>query len=741
MKKFIPLFVFALFLFVPVANASFGPLATTGDLQDIQNQLNGIQDQVTILHHQIGGKLGSIVINPTVLTTSTVAASLPNPIVLNGANTTTLSGIGSSTFGGSVVVNGSNTSTITGDDTASFIPNFNTMHHFPTPAALANGAKCGASTGITDPGTCLNAFYAADDTVQSTTAVTFPYGTYTTAVPVVFNTQSHLVYLFGQPGAGTVWNYTSTTASNAMTFNDCNSNNKRPAVQMQHMAFTGATTTAGGPTAIFAGGTNGGCLTKLDDIFITSFTTALHTGSGTYMFAFTNSEVQSVAQALWIGPASNSGEHMYFDNDTWGNPVSSASATQYVFLDVNGVSSADFHANSFDCGGVQISTGNLSVTFDGDNHWENPCNTQVAYNYLDVLSSTNTVVNIYGGTAMNDATTTIASPGGGAFYFNCGATCSSYGLQFNRNGSATTTVLGWGNTLSASNARITACNSNLSTVPFTVAVVRGGGTVLLQNNGCLYGMGGNFLQGWNFNPGNNQMTVYGGASGPDLTIAGNLGGAGTGVSNCFSGNAQTCVGTSTIEVQGTFGGRSIIFSATTTAAGTEGAAQGALTWVFNGGASTTFTLPTIASTLGRIINVINRGTAPFTMAPTSTDFIAIGDTTTTLYTVTRGQSVTLQNDSLRWSMISHDPQRYVTAVSIGGASLSAGACTSTTTGVDAWIATSTSNSRTFPTSPTIFPGTGATWYTYLSGAGTVTTEVCEPVIGTPTASSYNFTVN
>lgn len=673
--------------------------------------------------------------------TSGTVISVGDPLTVGGATSSTVSGSGTSTFGKAATFGGIATSTIVGDDTASLIPNIDTYRFFSRPAAFTAGVvTCGGVQNISDPGVCLQDIYNADNAVQSTTALMFPYGTFNTATPVTFNTFAHLVFLNGQPGAGTVWNYTGTTSTVAMTFDDCNSNNKRPAVQMQHFTLIGANAAAGGPTAIYAGGPNGGCMTKLDDIHIQGFLVGLHTGSNTYMFAFTNSLVQSNGQGLWIGQPSNSGEHMLFDNDTWGNPVASASATQYVFIDVNGVSSAEFHTNSFDCVGAQISSGALSVSFTGDNHFENPCRGTPFYTYLDVLSSTGSTVNVWGATFMNDATSTAETPGNGQFYANCGAVCNFYGVHWNRNGSATTTVVGISNTNSLANARITSCGSDLATVPFTTATVKGGGIVLLQNNGCLYGMGGSFMQGYNFNPGNNQMTWYGGGSGPSFITGGNLGGVGTAVSNCFAGNAVTCVGSSTLFVNGSFGARTVVFSATTTASGLYDGAQGALTWVFNGGASTTLTLPLLSSSTGDVKFIINRGSAPFTLVASSTDFITIGDATTTSYTVTRGQSLALQNDATRWSVISHDPQRYVTA-SIGGASLAAGACTSTTNTVDNWITTSTSNSRVYTASPTTFPGAGAAWQSYLSSQGVVTTEVCEIVLGTPTASTYTFTIN
>jgi len=127
---------------------------------------------------------------------------------------------------------------------------------------------------------------------------------------------------------------------------------------------------------------------------------------------------------------------------------------------------------------------------------------------------------------------------------------------------------------------------------------------------------------------------------------------------------------------------------------------------------------------------------------TSTDFINIGNVTTTSYTVTRGGSITIQDGgSQRWDVLSRSPQRYLTA-SIGGGSLVAGNCTSTTTGVDTWITTSTADAMTFPTSPNGARVNSSTWDSQLTANGVVTTEVCsDGVTETPAATAYVFTVN
>lgn len=76
-----------------------------------------------------------------------------------------------------------------------------------------------------------------------------------------------------------------------------------------------------------------------------------------------------------------------------------------------------------------------------------------------------------------------------------------------------------------------------------------------------------------------------------------------------------------------------------------------------------------------------------------------------------------------------------TTGTIGGGSLSAGACTSGTVNVS-----NAATTMAVAASPATYPGDGAFWHGYVSSAGTVTLKVCEAVAATPTASVYNVRV-
>lgn len=78
-----------------------------------------------------------------------------------------------------------------------------------------------------------------------------------------------------------------------------------------------------------------------------------------------------------------------------------------------------------------------------------------------------------------------------------------------------------------------------------------------------------------------------------------------------------------------------------------------------------------------------------------------------------------------------------TTGSIGGSSLTAGACASGTV----MIAGATLTSK-IDVSPQTYPGAGFWWSGYLSSASTntITVTVCAAVAGTPAASLYNVGV-
>lgn len=90
-------------------------------------------------------------------------------------------------------------------------------------------------------------------------------------------------------------------------------------------------------------------------------------------------------------------------------------------------------------------------------------------------------------------------------------------------------------------------------------------------------------------------------------------------------------------------------------------------------------------------------------------------------------------DENQWTtMVSNQPL-FGTSTSIGGSLLAAGGCTSGATTV-----TGATSSMEVVVTPTTYPGDGVFWNGYVSSANTITVKVCEVILGTPTASTYNL---
>jgi hypothetical protein len=76
-----------------------------------------------------------------------------------------------------------------------------------------------------------------------------------------------------------------------------------------------------------------------------------------------------------------------------------------------------------------------------------------------------------------------------------------------------------------------------------------------------------------------------------------------------------------------------------------------------------------------------------------------------------------------------------TSTSIGGSSLTAGTCASTTVTI-----TGLTTAMVIDTTPATYPGDAFYWRSYASAANTATVKVCAAAAGTPTASVFNLRV-
>lgn len=598
-----------------------------------------------------GGGSGSV-------STGTIA-TLGSPLTVSGSSSSTIAGDGSkSTIGGPLTVNGSitangspmtisgsNPSTITGDGTISTIGglvkasgftavstavsnmtyiSFNaTVYDFPSPTLLAAGFVCGTGAPTTDVGTCVNNFYAASATSASTTEIVFPgykYSASSWLTPIAIGNQGQLIQMTGQPGNATLLTYGNTTGT-AITINDCNSNNKRKATQLDHLdiAGTSATSTGGGLTLIQAGGSNGACDTTFDDLTMLTAYKDLYIASNTYMFTLTNSHLLDAQQLMYVGQYSNSGESLNFTDDEFVDPATpshggNSSSSNCIYFDTNGSASTNFVGGSMDNCQLVVGAGN-NVSLYGI-HQENPgYPTFGSYTY-DVVSSSaagNTVLNIFAGDMVQDASSSTQVP---PSFINTGAALNVFGTEVNRIGNATTVARFADNSISPANSIISVSHIDPVNNPFT------------------------------------------------NIIAGNALPAGTGVAlvSTFVSNGNSWMAGNymdTANVDHFLNGGSDQFKITT-----NGVSAAGLTLTGNGSSFTTG--------------------------------------------------------------------------SMGGGSLTAGTCASTTTALNINVVTSTS---AFATTPTVDPGPDFYWETVLIASSSVSTRVCAAgITGTPTASTYNVKV-
>ncbi|WP_124485670.1 MULTISPECIES: hypothetical protein [unclassified Burkholderia] len=137
----------------------------------------------------------------------------------------------------------------------------------------------------------------------------------------------------------------------------------------------------------------------------------------------------------------------------------------------------------------------------------------------------------------------------------------------------------------------------------------------------------------------------------------------------------------------------------------------------------------------------NNGTAVWNLQNTSstnglvlTRYVG-GVSTDTPITVSNSTGIVSFVDGITVKGTTVNPNLSGTSSSIGGSSLAAGACASTTVTI-----TNATTGMAVSVAPVTYPGDGFYWRGYVSSANTVTVSVCAAAAGTPTASTYNVRV-
>jgi len=151
---------------------------------------------------------------------------------------------------------------------------------------------------------------------------------------------------------------------------------------------------------------------------------------------------------------------------------------------------------------------------------------------------------------------------------------------------------------------------------------------------------------------------------------------------------------------------------------------------------------TITTGKGSILTLADQIAASTVTTSTGSFEFPNGSTSSSL-TLQPGQTASLASG---FATASNALYTYVTSItpltavsaSIGGSSLSAGACTSGAVTVNG---ASASSGLTVKATPNTDPGAGFTWGAFISSANTVTVRVCAIAAGTPTASTYDVSVS
>lgn len=418
MKKILALLAIASFLFVPVANASILGIATTGDLQGIQNKIDDIQSQVTALQHQIGDKLGSIVINPTVLTSSSINAALPNPLVLGGVAT----------------------STITSDGSNSVIQKLNNV--FNLPADFSTRGCFGSST-LTDFGGCIDYVYSlitASSAIVNVPNINVPTANWQTAINIATNQKfiqiqcvpNGTILNWGGVGTSTMWNAGSAASGVGYIAHPT-------PYGVDGCTFVGPSH-SGTTTAVLLGGTQGAEGVSYTHFKIQGFGLGFQFGNNTYSTNISDGQMSDNGQHLVV-PAglTNSTERLNIKNMQFGDAFSSVSSPESNCIVITAASNVNMTDNQYDDCQVVIADGSWDVSIKGGQA-ENPAlvaGTHLGYPYFVINNSLTTSVAIEDIALVNDASSTTSTA---SEFIQSGAAFTFKNLSAVANGTASTTA-------------------------------------------------------------------------------------------------------------------------------------------------------------------------------------------------------------------------------------------------------------------------------------------------------------
>lgn len=446
------------------------------------------------------------------------------------------------TLGSPLNIGGVATSTITGDNTASYIPNFNAVKTVPTNYATAG---CFGSSTTTDLGACINLAYSQ---AASGTKIAVPNLTqdvqYSTAI--VFGTNAKFVTLSCIAGQRLFYNGTGT----AITFNqgegDPNSSAHIPHLGAENCIFEGATSSA---TTATTTGIQIGTLTStggesqliLNNVGAFNFGTGFVTASNTYMLALYNPSARGNVRNFQVNTAHNSGESIKIYAGNFVDPGNSSSSKCF-YMNTSGAASLEVYGGSFDDCQIYLESGNLAVDLFGV-HFENPFYTNYhGYDYIFATSSATTMVRVYGGIMMNDATSTGDSPP--VAFINSATPVFASGVSVTRNTGATTTPAFLDTSVNAANLYGTVCNLIMNGTTPVLNIIRTNGLGALSAgasvvlSGCVNTAANSWQNGMIGDINNNVNFFNGGGVGMNFNA-----GAGAGLQTLHVGGSSVASGT------------------------------------------------------------------------------------------------------------------------------------------------------------------------------------------------------
>ena len=659
------------------ANASFGPIATTSDVQTLEQQIVTLQKEQVQLSTQLLNAPGDVK-NPggisdvqqqiynlqSQIDDLTVAmhsggtlGSIVNPGGGGGGGGGGISATSTNTFTVNQNFTGiNNTGTVTStafkSNSTSTSQILNLNGQIQVPLDYATGG-CSSYTASTTFDGCLSAIYnslaSSSYNTISITGVNATSGQWLN--PITFGRNGVVINLISNGGTDIIYGGTPN-ASGSLIFNFGNPTGHIGwqvygfLAQGQSSLIAAGNVNTATSTGIYCGGSNGCVGGDFHDLNLNGFGRQIQQGANAYMNTYRNMKLSGgnggnvVGTCFYQNVASNSGELTILDQIICTDPGNSTTTNYGIYISDGAAASTKIGSISLDDATIYDGTSNGLLLIDFI-HVENP-----AYNiygqYIPIFTGSSqasqlSIMNLEIANDANSAGTTFQT------IIKHGLTLTLWSWHLNNYGGQTVTAITDHSLNNGSEAEIV-CGGSVS----------GGGLTNIVPNQA-YGAP-QAITCWE-----DQANSYPWGSYED----------GSNVAHFRNGNGDVATVTQT-------GG-----------------------WTFsNNGSAGSVTITGTASvsqTLGVTGQTNANGGVKFTG---------------TIGTFTTG--------------------------SIGGGSLTAGTCASTTTALNASIATSTA---AFITTPTVDPGADFYWETVLIASSSVSTRVCAAgITGTPTASTFNVKV-